>query len=196
MTSLFEALAEVGTDLDQLGVRWALIGGLAVSVRAEPRTTKDLDVAIAVTDDPQAEGVIRDLMARSYRMLHEPLERTDQDRMSTVRMIALLRQGEMIVDLLFASSGIEPEIVAAAEPVEVLPGVTLPVIAMGHLLAVKSHAARLKDLADLQSLLRVASTRDLQTAREALDLIARRVAVGDRDLQAEFEDHVENFSGS
>lgn len=34
-----------------------------------------------------------------------------------------------VVDLLFASSGIEPEIVAAAEPLEVLPGLGRPCFA-------------------------------------------------------------------
>jgi hypothetical protein len=38
-------------DLDALQVRWALIGGLAISVRSAPRFTKDLDFAVAVADD-------------------------------------------------------------------------------------------------------------------------------------------------
>jgi hypothetical protein len=31
-------------------VRYALVGGLAVSVRAQPRVTRDLDLVIAVND--------------------------------------------------------------------------------------------------------------------------------------------------
>jgi hypothetical protein len=45
-------------DLDALRVPWALIGGLAVSVRVVPRLTKDLDFAVAVTNDPEAEDVV------------------------------------------------------------------------------------------------------------------------------------------
>jgi len=33
----------------------ALVGGLAVSARTEPRFTRDLDVAVAVPDDAGAE---------------------------------------------------------------------------------------------------------------------------------------------
>lgn len=48
------------------GVRFALVGGLAVSARAEPRLTRDVDIAVAVRDDREAEEVIRGLAAHGY----------------------------------------------------------------------------------------------------------------------------------
>lgn len=51
------ALRRLDGDLDRVGVRWALIGGLAVSVRAEPRFTRDVDVAVAIDSDVEAEAV-------------------------------------------------------------------------------------------------------------------------------------------
>jgi len=42
-----------------------------------------------------------------------------------------------VIDLLFASSGIEPEVVADAEPIELLPDLTMGVARTGHLLALK-----------------------------------------------------------
>jgi hypothetical protein len=39
MSRLEDALAQAARDLDALGARWAVIGGLAVSARAEPRLT-------------------------------------------------------------------------------------------------------------------------------------------------------------
>jgi hypothetical protein len=53
---LREALIRLWTDLLASNASWALIGGLAVSVRAEPRTTRDLDVALSVSGDPEAES--------------------------------------------------------------------------------------------------------------------------------------------
>jgi len=47
------ALRRAVADLDALKVRWALIGGLAVSVRSVPRFTKDLDFAIAAANDSE-----------------------------------------------------------------------------------------------------------------------------------------------
>lgn len=44
----FEATARrVTVDLQALDLRAALVGGFAVSVRAEPRFTRDLDLAVA-----------------------------------------------------------------------------------------------------------------------------------------------------
>jgi len=45
--------------------------------------------------------------------------------------------GGIIVDLLFASSGIEPEITAAAEVLTVARGLRMPVARTGHLIALK-----------------------------------------------------------
>ncbi len=48
---LAEAFVRLQGDLKAIGASWALVGGLAVSARAEPRTTRDIDVAVAVGDD-------------------------------------------------------------------------------------------------------------------------------------------------
>jgi hypothetical protein len=43
VTRLGRALGAIAAVLDDLGVRWALVGGLAVSARTEPRTTRDVE---------------------------------------------------------------------------------------------------------------------------------------------------------
>lgn len=45
MTSVESALRKATADLNAIGARWALVGGLAVSVRTVPRFTRDLDFA-------------------------------------------------------------------------------------------------------------------------------------------------------
>ena len=40
-----------------------LVGGLAVSARCEPRFTRDIDIAVALADDAQAEKLVRALRA-------------------------------------------------------------------------------------------------------------------------------------
>lgn len=42
------ALRRAVADLDALKIQWALVGGLAISVRSIPRFTKDLDFAVAL----------------------------------------------------------------------------------------------------------------------------------------------------
>ena len=55
LTRLARVVQRARDDLDRLGLKWALIGGLAVAVRAEPRFTRDVDLAVTVADDREAE---------------------------------------------------------------------------------------------------------------------------------------------
>jgi hypothetical protein len=54
-------LRRIVSDLSALGRRFALVGGLTVSVRTEPRLTRDSDLAVFVADDRDAEALVRDL---------------------------------------------------------------------------------------------------------------------------------------
>ena len=51
MSSLLHDLRRIATDMNQSGLGWCLVGGLAASVYAEPRTTKDVDVAVSVSGE-------------------------------------------------------------------------------------------------------------------------------------------------
>lgn len=187
MTRLLEALLRVTADLEDLGVRWALVGGLAISVWIEPRTTRDIDLAIAVENDRQAERLIRDLKARGYILLPEHFEQAVTGRLATVRFSEPGEEEALIVlDLLLASSGLEPEVVDAAQLVEVAPDLVVPVATPFHLLALKVLAGRPQDLLDIQNLLVAATPADVQNAREALLLISQRGYNRGKDLQMEF----------
>lgn len=188
MTDLEQALIRLAGDLQALGVRWALVGGMAVSFRAEPRTTQDVDVVVAVSGDREAERVARDLAMRGYRPLGiQPFLENADGRLNAVRLLAPVAIGlETIgVDLLFASSGVEAEIVAAAEVREVALGLYVPVARIGHLIALKVLAGRGKDRTDARSLLQRATLEDLQLARESLDRIERHGLHRGKDLQGE-----------
>jgi hypothetical protein len=177
VTRIERVLRELAATLGTLPQPFALVGGLAVSSRAEPRFTRDVDLAVAVQGDAEAEALVRHLLGTGYSALMA-VEQDATKRLATVR---LLPPGEsvrgVIADLLFASSGIESELVAAADPIEILPAFTVPVASTGHLLALKVLAAapdRPQDLADIRALAAVASTRDLEMARQALTLIEER----------------------
>ena len=191
MPALEESAVKVLRDLRELGYGCALVGGLAVGVRARPRTTLDVDFAVAVESDAEAEGVAYELQRRGYH-LYDVLEQKIAKRLATARF--RLDGGDIkvgSVDLLFASSGIEPETVAAAEDVEILPNLMLPVARRGHLLALKvlSHEEqrRPQDRVDIMALLGVADEEDLRVAREAVALITSRNFHRDKDLLAELE---------
>ena len=183
-----KALTRLETDLRGVQIRWALIGGLAVSLRAEPRTTRDIDLAVVVSGDRQAEEIAKTLLFRGYREIDSGgvLEQKDVNRLAGVRFLTPGTEESAVgVDLLFASSGIESEIAAAAERLAILPGLYFPVARIGHLIALKVLAGRDKDRADLRLLLAHAESLDLQMAREALVLIDRRGYHRGKDLMVE-----------
>lgn len=64
-------LRRIAEDLHAIGRKWALIGGLAVSARAEPRTTRDVDVSVHVHDDAEAEQLVHALQARGKELVRE-----------------------------------------------------------------------------------------------------------------------------
>jgi predicted nucleotidyltransferase len=184
VASVESALRKAAVDLNAIGVRWALVGGLAVSARAVPRFTKDLDFAVAVENDGEAEDVVHRLRARGY----EPLEVLEQDYVERLSGVRLARKGsDVIVDLLFASSGIENEVVASADRLEVLPRLTVPVATTAHLIALKVLAGRSQDLTDLGYLVAEASSTDLDDAREATKLIQIRGFNREQDVTADLE---------
>lgn len=182
----FEAAARTTADhLRRLDVAFALVGGFAVSIRCEPRFTRDIDLAVAVAGDEQAEAVVRELVAGDYELL-ETIEHDVTDRLATVRLA--LRPGDDMIDLLFASSGIEAEIAAAAELIEVLPALVVPVATVGHLIALKLLASddrtRPQDAVDLRALVGVADAQDIEVAGQVVRLIEERGYGRGRDLVA------------
>ena len=190
MTRVEKVLGDVAAALNAGGRQYALIGGLAVSARTEPRFTRDVDWAVAVQGDADAEAVVHGLVEAGYSIMMT-VEQDQTKRLATVR---LLPPGErptgVVADLLFASSGIEPELVAAADAMEILPGVTVPVAKVGHLIALKVLSAvpsRPQDAADLRALAAAADEGELERAKDALALIEARGFARGKRLLAEFE---------
>jgi len=191
-------LRRIGADLAAIGAEHALVGGLAVSVRTEPRFTRDVDLAVAVADDAAAEAVLGALLQRGYRSL-AMVEHEATGRLATARLTGPLGDGT-VVDLLLASSGIEPEVVAQAERIEVLDGLVAPVAATGHLITLKLLArddrSRPQDLVDLRALLAVAGPADLELVRTSAMLVKARGYDRGRDLIASLSDLIDGSPGA
>ncbi|RZS43659.1 nucleotidyltransferase AbiEii toxin of type IV toxin-antitoxin system [Herbihabitans rhizosphaerae] len=197
MNLLAQALQSAAALLDRQQRHWALVGGLAVSARSIPRFTSDVDLAVAVADDKTAEELVRSFAATGFR-LSALVEQEAADRLATARLESTTaNDDEVLVDLLFASSGIEAEIVAAAERVAIFPELTVPVATRGHLIAVKvlsqDDDARQQDLIDLRNLLAVATDEDLRLARESVQLITARGFNRERELAVDLEAFVKRM---
>ena len=191
MTRLAQALRDLSGCFGELGVKWALVGGVAVSVRTEPRFTRDVDVAVATADDTAAEDLVFQLGQRGYRIIGT-VEQNKTGRLATARLMPPgEREGGLVVDLLFASCGIEPELVDAAELLEVGDKLCVPVSSVAHLLVAEVLARddedRPQDALDIAALVREMDASDWLEAVRAASLVQARGYGRDRDIVSDIE---------
>lgn len=188
VSRLEDVLRAAAVELDEIGVGWALVGGLAVATHAEPRLTRDVDVAISVENDESAEQVVWRLKQSGY-VAQTIIEHKPSGRLGTARLFPPRRTAVGVyVDLLFCACGIEPEIVAAAGRRQVFAEVDVPVAGVGDLVAMKLLAFdardRPQDHDDIMSLLRHAAESDIARASASVRLIHERGFDRGKDLRA------------
>jgi len=179
--SLLNTASKVLNELEARGVSGCLVGGLAVSVYCDPRFTLDIDLAVAIPGDAQIEAVVHDLSALGF----VPSSIVEQESVGRLAIARLIDPDGVSVDLLVASSGIESEVVAAAQPVEVVRGLSMKVAQIGHLIALKllsRSTNRATDSADLRKLVKVATESEWARAAVAVELIMERGYARGRDL--------------
>jgi hypothetical protein len=177
------ALRQVASELTHLGKRFAVVGGFGVSIRAEVRFTRDVDVAVQTRDDGEVEQLVLALRGKRYEVI-ALVEHDDAKRIATVR---LRDPSGMTVDLLTASSGIEAEIVDRATPVLIEAIGAVPVAQAEELLAMKVLSMddrRLQDRIDAARLLELNPDLDVERVRDDLRLIEARGFGRRQDLAA------------
>lgn len=136
-------------DLNEAGVRYVLIGGIALIRHGVVRATRDIDAAF----DPNPENLerIRSLIDRweATRPDGSPLP---DDGVSAGRSIHLKTpHGEL--DLVAESAaGLNFEDLLARSEVRRVDGVETPICSLGDLVAMKRAVGRERDLADLVDL--------------------------------------------
>lgn len=170
---LASALRRLVERLDELEASFAVIGGLAASAHGEARFTRDVDLAVSVADDGQAERLLFALSRDGYVVV-ATVEQDATGRLATAR----LRDPEGVVcDLAFATAGIEREVVGRAESLELFPGLEVPTASVESLLAMKVLSAtpqRPRDLEDIRAMLVANPGFDQSAVAELLETIERR----------------------
>jgi len=177
------ALAAICRELVRLGQRFALVGGLAVSVRAEVRFTRDVDIVVAVAHDSEAESLTYELRLAGY----SPVASVEHETLHRLSTIRLMSPSGVKVDLLFASSGIEAEIVDRATSIDFGGAGSVPVANAEELLAMKVLSmtdTRLQDRIDAQHLVQLTPKLDMSRVRDHLARITDRGYARGQDLEA------------
>jgi len=136
-------LADAAELLRDRSIPFAVIGGVAVSVRGEPRFTADVD-AVVGCDVNGALDLLRDLETTAFQPLFADVE-------EVVRSALILplrhRATRTALDLALGMTGFEKQVIARAEPVA-LGGVTVPVATAEDLILMKLLAGRPRDAED------------------------------------------------
>lgn len=140
-------LADAVSFLQKEGVPYALIGGLAVSLRGQPRVTVDIDIVIAADLD-RALALAGTLEQTNFRPLFDDVT----DILQKTFILPLRHRSTNVkVDLALGLSGFERQAVARAERLE-LAGSEVSVATAEDLVVMKVLAGRPQDEQELRGL--------------------------------------------
>ena len=145
--ALWPTLADAVSLLAARGLRSALIGGLAVSLRGQPRMTVDVDLVVLATVD-EALRLVADLATTPF----DPLFPGVEEVVAKAFILPLRHRQTLIrVDLAIGMSGFEQEAVARATPI-MIGAASIPVVSIEDLLVMKALAGRPQDDEDIRGL--------------------------------------------
>lgn len=174
MSALGDTLRALATVLDGRAIRWFVFGAQAVSVRAAPRATQDVDVTVEVPRDG-VQALVEALEAEGIR--HRYPDLADQ-LLATGAVLPMLHPSGMEIDIVLAGAGLEMLALSRATRLAI-DGVTVPVAHATDLVVMKILAGRGKDLDDVRALLATEEV-DIPEARELLTQLEE--ALGQSDL--------------
>jgi predicted nucleotidyltransferase len=179
--SLWPTLADAVAMLGARGIKCAVIGGLAVSLRGQPRMTVDVDLVMA-SDVEHALGLARELSTTAFDPLFDGVE----DVISAAFILPLRHRTTGVrVDLAIGMSGFERDAIARATHVHI-GETSAPVVSVEDLLVMKALAGRPQDEQDIRGIVDLHGeaidwTRCLATAQSLgeavdVDIVTRLVA--------------------
>lgn len=140
--NLYDELIAVVRALDETGVEYALVGGLAVSVWGAPRATKDIDLLVRPEDLQRAKAA-----ARSVGYALEALPMRFSDGMQMQRVSKAEGAELMTVDFILVDANLEP--VWQSRERRATEATALSVVSRDALIAMKLAAGRPQDQADV-----------------------------------------------
>jgi len=143
--TLYDELCSVLTALDQAGVEYALVGGLAVAVWGAPRATKDIDLLVRSDRLAKALAAVRTC---GFALEALPFEFKDG---TTLQRVSKVEGGDlMTVDFILVDRNLETTWESRIR----LPFADRDVFVISReaLMAMKALAARPQDIVDIQNL--------------------------------------------
>ena len=158
------SVESIVSALNQAGVRYVIVGGLAVNAHGFVRMTRDIDLVIELNEDNILRG-LQALFSIGYQMAipASPAEFANAD----IRQQWRTERNMIVLKLWSDSHQRTPIDIFVYEPfdfgaewnklahLELTEGLTAPVVSLESLLRMKREAARPQDLIDIQELTRL-----------------------------------------
>ena len=160
MNDLTQTLRELVVIFDQLGIAYAVMGGMAVRVHGIPRPTHDLDFTLAIEQDRLPELFAR--LADEGFTVPEPYQQGWVDRVADMPLVKLriyLGDRGVDVDLFLAESAFQREIMSRRRRAR-LDAQDVWIVTPEDLLLLKLLAGRPRDLSDAGDILFVQGQLD------------------------------------
>ena len=127
-------------------VAYAVIGGYAVGIHAEPRYTKDLDILI-VPEKKNAKALLAALSE-----FGAPISNLSVDELATPGLLYVFGIPPLRVDILNRIVGVNVKtLIKRAKKIKIAD-TSLKVVAIAELIMLKKLAGRKQDLADIEKL--------------------------------------------
>jgi hypothetical protein len=173
------ALRALAGWLESARVPYAVIGGIAVGLQAEPRFTQDID-AVIWTDDQAWSALLAAGLAFGLRpRIADPLVFA-----ARTRVLLLTHEGRVPVDVSCGALPFEQELIEQATEIDA-GAASIRVARPVHLLVTKAIANRPRDHADIAALLRAHPEVDVAAARRVVAEFSQ--ALEQPELVGEFD---------
>ncbi len=158
---MIESIKAVVRALNDAGVEYLVVGGVAVALHGYVRHTQDLDLVVRL-DRGNAEQALDALSALGYRPM-VPVRLQDfadpgvrrrwiEEKGMVVLSLVSDRYHRLTVDLFAEDPFPFPEEFERREGSEVEPGLVVPLVSIDALIRMKEAVARPKDLDDIEHL--------------------------------------------
>lgn len=157
---LINSLRDLTDWLGTENIPYAIIGGVAVAVVAQPRMTQDIDAAISIVPD-RLEGFLQ--TASAYNLAPRINDAADFARRQQVVLLQHQPTG-INVDLSLAAIEFDYELIARANTVTI-GSLNLKVATPEDLIITKAVAHRPRDVADIETIMNIAKNLDQERIR-------------------------------
>lgn len=137
-------VSAIGAILDELGIRWALMGALAANrYRDAPRSTNDVDFLL----EPPSVGI--DALEHALRVAGWDVRRAD----AAGELLRLRHPRYGIADLIISGTAYQLDAIRRSQTENIEGDVRVQVLSVEDVIVHKLIAGRAQDLADIEAIL-------------------------------------------